>query len=83
MSKPIINLPDERKGDPVLKDLESGDMFMYHGNLYMKVPQVMCYDTKCDHCVISLKSGLFVKSTIVDDWDTVIPVKVTMEVEYE
>lgn len=83
MSKPIINLPGERKGDPVLKDLEPGDVFMYHGDLYMKVPQVMCYDTKYDHCVLSLKSGRFVNHLIVDDYDTVIPVKVTMEVEYE
>lgn len=81
MSKPIINLPGERKGDPVLKDLEPGDVFMYHGNLYMKVPKAMCYDTKYDHCVLSLERGVFSRS--IDDYDTVIPVKVTMEVEYE
>ncbi len=80
MGKPIIKLPDERKGDPKLKDLEPGDVFMHRGELYMKVPEVMCYDTQYDYNVLSLAGGVFIK---LDDCDVVIPVKVTMEVEYE
>lgn len=80
MSKPIINLPGERKRDSVLKNLEPGDVFMHRGSLYMKIPEVMCYDTHYDYCVLSLESGVFIS---MDACETVIPVKVTMDVEYE
>lgn len=80
MGKPIIKLPDERKGNPKLKDLEPGDVFMHRGSLYMKVPEVMSYDTQYDYDVLSLEGGVFIS---MDACETVIPVKVTMEVEYE
>lgn len=80
MGKPIIKLPGERKGDPKLKDLEPGDVFMHRGSLYMKVSEVMCYNTGYDYCVLSLEGGVFIS---MDTCETVIPVKVTMKVEYE
>lgn len=83
MSKPIINLPGKRKCKTLLSDLEPGEVFMYEGGLYMKTQKVVCYDIQSDYQVLSLKSGVFMESREINDWSVVIPVKVTIDVEYE